>query len=127
MIAPRSRLMLVFRAGLAYQQAGPDRRIRSKHRRPGHRHFHGFHHALSRGCSRARRPENITSLKTEQARGNFTIGKYYESHGKWLSAKIYYNEVVNLLIGEPNSTYAKQARERIEALNKRIQPEQSKK
>lgn len=65
----------------------------------------------------------IASLKDEQARGNFTIGQYYEEHGKWVSAKIYYNEVVNLLLGEPNSTYASQARVRIEALNKRIQPD----
>jgi len=68
----------------------------------------------------------ITSLKTEQARGNFAIGQYYESHGKLVSAKIYYNEVVNLLIGEPNSFYATEARVRIEALNKRIQPEPKK-
>ena len=68
----------------------------------------------------------IASLKTEQARGNFTIGQYYEEHGKLASAKIYYNEVVNLLLGDPNSTYATRARERIEALNKRIQPEPAK-
>src|SRR6185437_6726368 len=48
----------------------------------------------------------ITSLKTEQARGNFSIGQYYEKHGKYISARIYYNEVVRLLIGAPNSPYA---------------------
>jgi len=68
----------------------------------------------------------IDSLKTEQARGNFSIGKYYEEHHKYISARIYYNEVVRLLIAEPNSLYATQARERIEALNKHIQPEASK-
>lgn len=68
----------------------------------------------------------INSLKDEQARGNFTIGKYYESHSKYISARIYYNEVVRLLIAEPNSLYATQARERIEALNKHIQPEPAK-
>jgi len=68
----------------------------------------------------------IDSLKTEQARGNFSIGKYYEAHHKYISARIYYNEVVRLLIAEPNSLYATQARERIEALNKHIQPESSK-
>jgi len=64
----------------------------------------------------------IGSLKTEQARGNFTIGEYYQSHERLVSARIYYNEVVNLLLGDPNSPYAVKARERIEALNKRIQP-----
>ena len=68
----------------------------------------------------------IASLKNEQARGNFTIGQYYESHGKLVSARIYYNEVVYLLLAEPNSPFATQARVRIEALNKRIQPEPSK-
>lgn len=64
----------------------------------------------------------IGSLKDEQARGNFTIGQYYEKSHKYASARIYYNEVVRLLIAEPNSLYATQARERIEALNKRLQP-----
>jgi len=68
----------------------------------------------------------ITSLKTEQARGNFTIGEYYESKHQWLSARIYYNEVVRLLLGDPNSAYATQARVRIEALNKRLQPQPGK-
>jgi outer membrane protein assembly factor BamD len=68
----------------------------------------------------------IASLKTEQAHGNFTIGQYYEAHGKFASAKIYYNEVVYLLLAEPNSVYSTRARERIEALNKRIQPEPAK-
>jgi outer membrane protein assembly factor BamD (BamD/ComL family) len=68
----------------------------------------------------------IASLRLEQARGNFAIGQYYEGHKKWVSAKIYYNEVVNLLLAEPNSTYASQARARIEALNQRIQPDTTK-
>jgi outer membrane protein assembly factor BamD len=68
----------------------------------------------------------IASLKNEQARGDFDIGKEYESHGKIDSARIYYNEVVYLLLAEPNSKYAALARERIEALNKRIQPEPAK-
>jgi outer membrane protein assembly factor BamD len=68
----------------------------------------------------------ITSLKTEQARGNFSIAQYYESKHEWISARIYYNQVVYLLLGDPNSTYATQARVRIEALNKKIQPQTSK-
>jgi outer membrane protein assembly factor BamD len=68
----------------------------------------------------------IASLRTEQARGNFTIGQYYETQKKWYSARIYYNQVVYLLLADPNSTYATQARVRIEALNKRVQPETTK-
>lgn len=62
----------------------------------------------------------IAALKTEQARGNFEIARFYEKDGKWVAAEIYYNAVVNLLLGEPDSSYAVKARERISALNKRI-------
>jgi outer membrane protein assembly factor BamD (BamD/ComL family) len=64
----------------------------------------------------------IGSLRMEQARGSFEIAKYYESNHKWLGARVYYNEVVSLLLGEPNSPYAVQARERLDELNKRLQP-----
>lgn len=63
----------------------------------------------------------IAQLKLEQARGNFEIAKYYEKERRWGSAKIYYNEVINLLLNDPNTSYAVQARERLDALNKRLQ------
>jgi outer membrane protein assembly factor BamD len=60
----------------------------------------------------------ISSLRTEQARGNFEIAKFYEKHNKWNGALIYYNEV---LVRDPNSPYAPKARERIDAIKKRVQ------
>lgn len=63
----------------------------------------------------------ISDLKNEQARGNFEIAKYYEKEKKWIGARIYYNEVVNLLLNEPTAPYAVKARERLEALNQRLQ------
>jgi outer membrane protein assembly factor BamD len=63
----------------------------------------------------------ITSLKTEQARGSFEIARFYEKKSKWIAAKTYYNDVVNLTLSDPNSTYAAEARKRIDALNQRIQ------
>lgn len=60
----------------------------------------------------------ITSLKSEQARGNFEIAKFYEKHKRWNGALIYYNEV---LLQDPNSTLAPQARERIDTIKKRLQ------
>jgi outer membrane protein assembly factor BamD len=62
----------------------------------------------------------IAALKIEQARGNFEIARFYEDNRRWAAAKTYYNEVVNLLLAEPNSPYALQARERIAALNQRL-------
>lgn len=60
----------------------------------------------------------ITALKTEQARGSFQIAKFYEKYKRWNGALVYYNEVIIL---DPNSPYAKPARQRIEELKKRTQ------
>jgi outer membrane protein assembly factor BamD len=57
----------------------------------------------------------IASLKTEQARGNFEIAKFYEQKHQWKGALIYYNEV---LIKDPKSPYAASSLERITALKK---------
>ena len=61
--------------------------------------------------------KTITQLRMEQARGNFEIARYYEKNKKWNGAMIYYNEV---LLRDPNSPYATQARERIEAIKKHL-------
>jgi outer membrane protein assembly factor BamD len=63
----------------------------------------------------------INSLKTEQARGSFEIARFYEKKSKWAAAKTYYNDVVNLTLSDPNSTYGAEARKRIDTLNQRIQ------
>ena len=62
--------------------------------------------------------KNITLLKAEQVHGNFQIAQFYEKSGKWAGAVVYYNEVLQL---NPNSPYAAQSRQRIEALKSRIQ------
>jgi outer membrane protein assembly factor BamD len=63
----------------------------------------------------------IGRLRTEQARGYFNIAEFYEKGGKLRGAGTYYNEVVRLLWDDPNSIFAVQARERIDAINKRLQ------
>jgi outer membrane protein assembly factor BamD len=55
----------------------------------------------------------MTSLKVEQARGNFETAKYYEKRRKWNGALVYYNEVV---LRDPNSPLATEARKRIDAI-----------
>jgi outer membrane protein assembly factor BamD len=62
--------------------------------------------------------KSIAGLKAEQVHGNFIIAQFYENSKKWAGAVVYYNEVLQL---DPNSTYAAQARQRIEALKPRIQ------
>lgn len=55
----------------------------------------------------------ILDLKTEQARGAFEKGRYYERRDKYQGALVYYNEV---LVRDPASPYAEKARKRIEYL-----------
>lgn len=58
----------------------------------------------------------IASLKTEQARGSFQVARFYEKGKHWEGALIYYNEV---LLKDPESKLAGQARLRIDDLRKR--------
>jgi outer membrane protein assembly factor BamD len=68
---------------------------------------------------RAREAETIiASLKNEQARGNFAIATFYTRYNKWNGALVYYNEV---LLQDPNSPYAAEARQRIDDIKKRMQ------
>jgi outer membrane protein assembly factor BamD len=62
--------------------------------------------------------KTITSLKAEQARGYFMIARFYERYHKWNGAVVYYNEAQLL---DPTSSYATEAKQRIEALKKRTQ------
>jgi len=64
----------------------------------------------------------IGKLRTEQSRGNFQIAKYYEKRQHWESARIYYNAV---LTDDPNSPNAATARERIDALKKKLEPKKT--
>ena len=58
----------------------------------------------------------IEALKTEQARGSYEIARFYEKGHRWQGALIYYNEV---LLKDPTSKYADEARQRIDAIKKR--------
>jgi outer membrane protein assembly factor BamD len=57
-----------------------------------------------------------TELRTEQARGAFATARFYESKKKWNAARIYYNEAT---LKDPNSTYAAQAKKRMEEIRAR--------
>lgn len=62
--------------------------------------------------------EAIAALKTEQARGDYQTAQFYEKYNKPGGALVYYNEV---LLQDPNSQYATEARQRIEAIKQRMQ------
>jgi outer membrane protein assembly factor BamD len=59
----------------------------------------------------------ISSLKTEQARGSYEIARFYQRKNRPQAALIYYNEV---LLQDPGSTYADDARRRIDSLKREI-------
>jgi outer membrane protein assembly factor BamD len=64
--------------------------------------------------------KHIAELRTEQARGSLIVARFYEKKRQWAGAKVYYNEV---LIRDPESKYAEEARKRIEAINKYTVPQ----
>ncbi|MBI3192511.1 MAG: outer membrane protein assembly factor BamD, partial [Pedosphaera parvula] len=60
----------------------------------------------------------IDSLRLEQARGSFSIARFYEKSKRWDGALVYYNDVVNKA---PESKFAQEAKKRIEVLKQRAQ------
>ncbi len=62
----------------------------------------------------------IAALRIEQARGNLEIARYYERRNRTAAARIYYNEVVSLSLGDPNSPYAETAKTRLTELNAQL-------
>lgn len=61
---------------------------------------------------------SISLLRTEQARGSYMNAKYYENRRRWVGALVYYNEVT---LQDPNCSYATEAREKIDAIKKRLE------
>jgi outer membrane protein assembly factor BamD (BamD/ComL family) len=115
---PKVAAEAIFRSGLAYQKEAqtPDRDQSSA--------VHAiakFTDFIALYPNDARVPQAqriIGSLKGDQARGSFDIAQYYEKRKRWEGARIYYNEVLLL---DPNSPYAAQARQRIDQLKQRAQ------
>lgn len=62
--------------------------------------------------------KKIEELKTEQAHGAYAVAKFYERKHRWSGALIYYNEV---LIKDPNSKCAAEARQRLVEIKKRTE------
>jgi outer membrane protein assembly factor BamD len=68
---------------------------------------------------RAREAQDLKgALKTEQSRGSFEVARFYEKKKRWQGALIYYNEAY---LRDPNSQYAEQAKQRIDAIKKRTE------
>jgi len=115
---PKIAAEALYRAGLAYkkqaQTAEYDQSAAGKA-------IDTFSDFITRYPDDRRVPEaqsTIAALKNEQARGNFAIATFYARYNKWNGALVYYNEV---LVKDPNSPYAAEARKRIDDIKKRMQ------
>ncbi len=115
---PKVASEAIFRAGLAYQKEAqtPDR----DQSNAGHAitKFTDFIALYPNDPRVPRAQKIIASLKGEQARGNYDIARFYEKRKRWDGARIYYNEVLLL---DPNSPYATEARQRIDQLKPHLQ------
>jgi outer membrane protein assembly factor BamD (BamD/ComL family) len=107
----------IFRAGLAYQKQAqtPDRDPTNAGRAIAK--FTDFIALYPNDPRVPQAQQAIASLKGDQARGKFDIARFYEKRKRWEGARIYYNEVLLL---DPNSPYATEARQRIDQLKQRI-------
>ena len=106
----------LFKAGLAYQKQAKSAEYDQNSTTKAIATFTDF---ISLYPKEPRVPEAqqiIADLKTEQARGNFEIARFYEKKKHWDGAMVYYNEV---LIKDPNSSYAAEAKQRIETIRSR--------
>ena len=115
---PKVASEAIFRAGLAYQKQAA---TADRDQGTAVQAITKFTDFMALYPSEPRVPQAqkiIASLKEEQARGNFDVARFYEKHKKWDGARIYYNEV---LLQDPNSPFAAEARQRIDQLKQRIQ------
>ena len=115
---PKVASEAIYRAGLAYQKQAqsPDRDQGAAGQAIAK--FTDFL-ALYPDDPRVQQAQQIiASLKSKQAQGNFAVAQFYEKRKRWEGARIYYNEV---LLQDPNSPYAPEARKRIDQLKQRIQ------
>lgn len=115
---PKVASEAIYRAGLAYQKQAqsPDR-----DQGTAGQAIAKFTDFLALYPDDPRAPQAhqiIASLKSKQAQGNFAVAQFYEKRKRWEGARIYYNEV---LLQDPNSPYAPEARKRIDQLKQRTQ------
>lgn len=106
----------LFKAGLAYQKQARTAEYDQNAATQAIATFSDFIALFPEHPKVAEAQTIIQELKTEQARGAFQIAKFYEKSHRWQGALVYYNEV---LIKDPNSAYAADARERIEIIKKK--------
>src|SRR5207245_2047358 len=84
----------LFRAGLAYNKQAETADYDQTTAGQAIATFTDFMSSYPNDQRVAESQKIIGSLRTEQARGNFEIAKFYEKRRKWGGALVYYNEVL---------------------------------
>lgn len=103
----------LYRAGQAYQKEAQTAEYDQSAAASAISTFNDFATLYPNDKRVAEAQKTVALLKTEQARGAFEIAKFYEKKRKWDGAKVYYNESVSK---DPDSKYAAEARQRLEAI-----------
>lgn len=106
----------MFKAGLAYHKQAKRAEYDQNAAKKAITVFTDFMALYPKDARVAQAEKLIIDLKTEQARGNLEIARYYEKKRRWDGALVYYNEVVSK---DPGSQYSDQAKERIDAIKRR--------
>ncbi len=106
----------LYRAGLAYEKEARTAEYDQSAAGKAISAFSDFSVLYPDDSRVAEAQKKIASLKSEQARGSFQIAKFYEKRKKWDGALVYYNEV---LLRDPSSPLAGEARKKIDELKKR--------
>lgn len=109
--------LALYKAGLAYQKQAKRAEYDQSAAGSAINTFNDFITLYPDDARVAESQKIIDSLRTEQARGNFQTAQFYEKRKKWGGALVYYNEVLLL---DPNSNYATEARKKIDDLKTRM-------
>jgi outer membrane protein assembly factor BamD len=115
---PKVAADALFREGLAYEKQAQTAEYDQSAASSAIAAFTDFMTLYSEDTRVPEAQKIISKLRTEQARGSFQTAKFYEKYNKWNGALVYYNEV---LLQDPNSSYATQARARIDEIKKQRQ------
>ena len=111
----------LFRAGLAYQKQAQTAEYDQGTAGQAIATFTDFMTLYPDDPRVSKATDIISELKREQARGNYEIAKFYESHKKWRAARTYYNEVQKA----PDSPLLAPSLKKIEMLNQLIAAEKT--
>ena len=109
----------LFKAGLAYHKQAKQAEYDQGTAAKATSTFGDFMTLYPEDARVAEAQKYINELRTEQARGALGIAHFYERKQQWNGALVYYNEV---LVKDPASTYATEAKQRIEALKPLVTP-----